>query len=111
MRDEGFGLIGMSDYEARVYKTLLRESPATAYRLGKASGVPQSRVYDVANKLVEKGAAVVQPGEPTRFVAVSPDLIIDQARARALQGLDRLRLELSDQQSSSHSVEAFAPAQ
>jgi Cd2+/Zn2+-exporting ATPase len=36
--------IGFTEYEARVYLTLLRENPATGYQLGKTSGIPRSMV-------------------------------------------------------------------
>ena len=43
--------IGLSEYEAKVYLSLLRESPSTAYEIARLSGVPTSKVYAVLGKL------------------------------------------------------------
>src|SRR2546421_4992087 len=88
-------LLGFTEYEGRVYRALLQESPATAYRLGKLSGVPLSRVYEAANKLVEKGAATSQPGDPTRYAPVPPAILISEARTRAESQLELLDRELT----------------
>jgi len=88
-------LLGLTDYEARVYRVLLAEGPATAYRLGVRSGVPLSRVYGVTARLVKKGAAVALSTEPRRFRAVSPARLVAQARARANEALDQIERELS----------------
>jgi len=98
-------LLGLTEYEGRVYRALLVEHPATAYRLGKRSGVPLSRVYEVANRLVEKGAATLVPGEPAagnarrtappQYAPVPPETLVNGARARATRQLDALAAELS----------------
>ena len=36
--------IGLSEYEAKAYVALLRESPVTGYQLSKLSGVPRSMI-------------------------------------------------------------------
>lgn len=50
--------LGFSEYEAKAYLALLRESPATGYQLSKISGVPRSMIYEVLGKLVARGAAM-----------------------------------------------------
>jgi len=88
-------LLGLTEYEGRVYRALLAESPATAYRLGKVSGVPLSRVYEAANRLVDKGAATIESGDPVRYLPVSPSTLIAEARARTASQLESLDQELS----------------
>lgn len=88
-------LLGLTEYEERVYRALLAESPATAYRLGKLSGVPLSRVYEVATRLVEKGAAVRRSGEPARYVPVGPASLIESARNRTARRFEELADELT----------------
>ncbi|MFB6219023.1 MAG: helix-turn-helix domain-containing protein, partial [Halobacteriaceae archaeon] len=41
------GDLGLSEYESRAYRALLRTGPATAEELSEESGVPMGRVYDV----------------------------------------------------------------
>ncbi len=88
-------LLGLSEYEGRLYRALLSESPSTAYRLGKLSGVPLSRVYEMANRLVEKGAAVRGEGEPATYSPVPPDTLVNAARSRTTRQLDALEQELA----------------
>ncbi|HSV73673.1 MAG TPA: helix-turn-helix domain-containing protein [Chthonomonadales bacterium] len=88
-------LLGLTEYEARVYRAMLEEGPATAYRLGVRSGVPLSRVYGVVARLAEKGAAVAGAGDPRTFRAVPPGRLIADARERAMASLNRLERELS----------------
>jgi sugar-specific transcriptional regulator TrmB len=46
--------LGLSAYESKAYLALLRDHPATAYEIGKSSGVPTSKIYEVLNRLLEK---------------------------------------------------------
>src|SRR5438445_7674529 len=89
-------MLGLTDYESRVYRALLAESPATAYRLGKLSGVPLSRVYEIANRLVDKGTAICEGGDPARYLPVPPGSLVEAARNRSSRALDDLSAELSD---------------
>jgi sugar-specific transcriptional regulator TrmB len=88
-------LLGLTEYEARVYRAMLSDHPATAYRLGKLSGVPLSRVYEVTAHLVEKGAATLIPGEPARYAPVPPDVLIQTAQNRVISAFSSLHAELS----------------
>lgn len=97
-------LLGLTEYEGRVYRALLQEPGTTAYRLGKRSGVPLSRVYEVAERLAAKGAAVREDGEPARYTAVDPDSLVGTARARITLQLDSLAEELASLQLDSDSA-------
>lgn len=92
---ESLTLLGLTEYEARVYRAMLADHPITAYRLGKLSGVPLSRVYEVVAHLVEKGAATMIPGEPARYAPVPPDILIQSAQNRFASAVSSLRTELS----------------
>src|SRR5689334_19833848 len=95
MSESAIALLGLTEYEGKVYRALLAEHPATAYRLGKRSGVPLSRVYEIASRLVEKGAATAMPGEPAQYVPVPPETLIQGARLQADRQLAALSAELS----------------
>ena len=64
--------IGLNKYEAEAYSTLLSEGSLTGYELGKRSQVPLSRSYEILERLVQKGLALVQPGDPPRYAAQQP---------------------------------------
>lgn len=50
--------LGYSEYEAKVYVGLIKNPEVSGYEASKHSGVPRSKVYEVLNSLVEKGAAL-----------------------------------------------------
>ena len=63
--------LGFSEYEAKAYLALLRDSPATGYQISKASGVPRSMIYEVLGKLGARGAAMTLHSEGgNRYAAV-----------------------------------------
>jgi sugar-specific transcriptional regulator TrmB len=64
--------IGFSEYEAKAYVALLRESPVTGYQLAKASGVPRSMIYEVLGKLTARGAAMTLRKEGSTQYAPVP---------------------------------------
>jgi hypothetical protein len=95
--NSAMALLGLTEYEGKLYRALLVEFPATAYQLGKRSGVPLSRVYEVAARLVEKGAATLltdAPDAPARYTPVPPEMLVETARRHAVRSLDTLSAEL-----------------
>lgn len=65
--------IGFTGYEAKVYLALLRQNPATAYELGKLSGVPQAKVYETVARLARSGVLQALDSEPVKYVPLSPE--------------------------------------
>ena len=78
--------LGLSEYEARTYRTLLRTGATTAKELSRASDVPMGRVYDVLNSLEQYRLIRSQAASrPKKYVAVEPDaalerLVVDKKR-------------------------------
>ncbi|WP_336343186.1 TrmB family transcriptional regulator [Halalkalicoccus ordinarius] len=71
--------LGLSEYESRVYRTLLRTGPTTAKELSRASDVPMGRIYDVlgsieGDDLVRSQAA----SRPKKYAAVEPETALDR---------------------------------
>ncbi|MEB1807040.1 MAG: hypothetical protein LPK26_07030 [Bacillaceae bacterium] len=46
---------GFTEYEAKVYLSLLKSYPANGNRIAKSSGVPGPKVYETLRKMQEKG--------------------------------------------------------
>jgi sugar-specific transcriptional regulator TrmB len=66
--------LGLTEYEGKAYLTLLKESPSTAYELGRNSGIPTSKIYHVLEKLSGKGiVSVVDDGKIKRYIPMNPD--------------------------------------
>ena len=87
--------VGLNKYEAEAYYTLLAEGPLTGYELGKRSQVPLSRSYEVLERLTQKGLALVQPGNPPRYMAEDPDRFLGQVRLSMTKTLDSLASSLA----------------
>lgn len=66
------GDLGFSAIEAGVYLFLLRESPATGYRISHGIGKPTANTYKAISALQEKGAILVDEGEKRLVRAVAP---------------------------------------
>lgn len=70
--------MGLSEYEAAAYLALLSKGTATAKEVASSGEIPQSRVYDVLEKLETKGFVVIQPGRPKKFGANEPARAVKQ---------------------------------
>ncbi|MEM4780049.1 MAG: helix-turn-helix domain-containing protein [Halalkalicoccus sp.] len=105
--------LGLSEYEARVYRTLLRTGPTTAKELSRASDVPMGRIYDVLNSI--EGNSLVRSqtaSRPKKYVAVEPetalDRLLEDKRREAAETINRYKEivgELSDELESAEPVE------
>jgi len=90
--------LGLSEYEARAYRALLRTGPTTAKDLSRASEVPMGRIYDVLNSLEQHNLVRSQAASrPKKYVAVEPDAALDRL-------LDEKKQELQTQAEQYESV-------
>jgi predicted transcriptional regulator len=98
------GAIGFSDYEARVYVTLLAHGPLSGYEVSRRSGVPRPNVYSVVKRLEERGAVTALAASRGARYAACPAAELLEQMARSyhdrLQGaadsLRRLRTDVAD---------------
>jgi sugar-specific transcriptional regulator TrmB len=71
---ESLRQLGFSEYEARVYVEMLRHvAPSTAYEIGKLSGVPHAKVYEVVDNLRKKQIIVQIEENPKKYLPVDPE--------------------------------------
>jgi sugar-specific transcriptional regulator TrmB len=88
--------IGFSEYEAKAYVALLRESPVTGYQLSKLSGVPRSMIYEVMGKLIARGAAMtLRTGGATKYAPVPAAEFLDQLHREHKELTDSLKDDLA----------------
>jgi len=73
---EMFKNLGLSDYEARAYATLIFSGPLKASKLSKESKVPQSKIYEVIDKLVDKRLVEIYTVRPKEFRAIAPETML-----------------------------------
>lgn len=70
--------IGLTEGEIRIYDALLELGESTRTELSKKSGISPSKIYDVANRLLEKGIiSSVKKNNIIHFSAVNPERIKD----------------------------------
>ncbi len=62
--------LGFSQYEARAYCALLQRSPANGHEVAKTAAIPTSKVYETLERLLQKGAVLVQRSDPTLWAPV-----------------------------------------
>ncbi|MFX1485625.1 MAG: TrmB family transcriptional regulator [Promethearchaeota archaeon] len=85
---KGLKRLGLTEYEAEVYATLLRLGSGTASEISNWCHVPQSRIYDTIKSLSNKELVEIQPSRPRRFRPTNPE--------RALAStVNRLKDEMS----------------
>ncbi|GEM_PF-3072448 len=67
--------VGISEYEARVYLSLVLYGQLTARQISERTGVPYTRVYDIIKKLSERGWVEKVSENPLTFKAKPPTVV------------------------------------
>ncbi len=70
--------VGLTEYEAKAYYTLLQKGNFTAIELSKAADIPRTRIYEVLNNLVNKGLCKQIHGNMKSFKANNPAYAFDR---------------------------------
>jgi len=70
--------LGLTPYESKAYMALLLHGPLSPQGVNQKSGIPRPRTYDVLNGLLGKGLLVEQPGRPTKYAAVDPQVGLEK---------------------------------
>ena len=82
-------VLGLSEYEARAYRSLLKTGPTTAKELSRASDVPMGRIYDVLNSIEQYNLVRSQSASrPKKYVAVEPTTALDRLLTEKKRELD-----------------------
>ncbi|MFB6186314.1 MAG: TrmB family transcriptional regulator [Halobacteriaceae archaeon] len=82
------GDLGLSEYEAAAFQTLLNIGPATAQEISDASGIPMGRIYDVLNTLEQRNIIRSQDSSrPKQYMALDPETAIDNLLEQRKQDL------------------------
>ncbi len=89
-----FKALGFTEYEGKVYLSLLQEHPSSAYNISQHSGVPHSRVYDIVRRLIKKGFAVAQGTNPEVYSPISPEEMINALKRNNTRLTDELKKQL-----------------
>jgi|SRR5579859_51365 len=103
--------LGFSEYEARVYVTLLQSHPLNGSELARHAHIPRPNAYSTLRKLERSGAVVrVETPNGTRYAPVPPDELIDKLNTRFGSSLSAAReaLKTAEPLSEQAPVQSFA---
>jgi Cd2+/Zn2+-exporting ATPase len=87
--------LGFTEYESRVYLTLLSSPPTTGYQVSVRAGIPRSMVYEALGRLESRGA-VLRAGDHrgTLYRPVPPEALLDHLEQSYHQKVVTLREDL-----------------
>lgn len=88
--------LGFSEYEARAYIALLQSSPATAYEVSKSAGLPRANTYSALEACTQKGAVQPFSQQPTRYVPVDPQELLERIARDTSNRCNQLASDLSN---------------
>jgi sugar-specific transcriptional regulator TrmB len=80
------GKLGMTEYEARVYVSLIAKGFGTAEEVADLAGIPRTSAYKALQSLAEKQFVTVSDGRPTIFHPVP----LEETRGRVLGDIEEL---------------------
>jgi sugar-specific transcriptional regulator TrmB len=94
---ENLRQLGFNEYESRVYVEMLRHAnPSTAYEIGKLSGVPRAKVYEVVDNLRKKQFIVQIESDPKKYLPVDPDEVFSNIENNFNASVRLVREELQN---------------
>jgi len=86
--------IGLTEYEARAYLSLLNDHVVTASKLSEKSGVPRTKIYSVLESLALKGWVKIYSGVPLLFKAVNPEDVFEKIKRDYASFLESVKATL-----------------
>ncbi len=89
--------LGLTEYEAKTYTSLLNTHLSTAAQAAEKSGVPRTRIYQVLESLQRKGWVRVYSGVPLLFRAIEPSVVFEKVKEDYAELLENLKTTLKNQ--------------
>jgi len=86
--------IGLTEYEAKVYLSLLKNNMNIASKLSAESGVPRTKIYVVLETLAHKGWIRIYSGIPLLFRARSPQEVFEKIKTEYADFLESIQTTL-----------------
>lgn len=68
--------LGLSDYESKAYSALLFLGHSKASNISREAEVPQSKIYEILDRLTEKKLVEVYAVRPKEFKSISPEVTL-----------------------------------
>jgi len=89
--------IGLTEYEAKAYLSLLKDHLNSAAKLSEKSGVPRTKIYSVLESLEHKGWIKIYSGIPLLFKAVDPRDVFTKVKKDYAEFLQSIQTTLNEE--------------
>ncbi len=85
--------LGLTEYEAKAYISLVEKGTSTAGDLSALSEIPHSKIYEVLMRLEKRKLIQTQKGRPILFKAVKPSTALEEIETKLKNDLEKERSE------------------
>ena len=96
--------VGLNEYEARVYTTLLEHGSLKGGDVCKKSNVPHGKTYESLVSLENKGFISITPLRPKIFTALNPKIAIGHLISEKIKTFEQIQFQLSEKLSARKKV-------
>ncbi len=73
---------GLTEYEVKVYVSLVESGPMPASELSKSASIPYSKIYEILGNLERKGWVETEQGRPSKHYPKAPSVALESSRMR-----------------------------
>ena len=87
---------GLSEYESKVYSSLVFLGVSKAGTISRESKVPQSKIYEVLDQLMNKQLVEMFDGRPKEFRAAEPDIALKNLLEKQTSEIDMLKMKVEE---------------
>ncbi len=87
---------GLSEYESKVYSSLVFLGVSKAGTISRESKVPQSKIYEVLDQLMNKQLVELFDGRPKEFRAAEPDIALKNLLEKQTSEIDMLKMKVEE---------------
>lgn len=97
---------GMTEYESKVYTTLVMLQVGSARDIHELTGIPRGRVYEVLGDLTKKGYIGIIRGSPTRYRVLEISRTFERIKKDTLGSIDEIRQMLEEMEKTAKPANA-----
>src|SRR5260370_23289855 len=73
---------GMTEYEGKVYVSLVESGTQAASELSRTASIPYSKIYEILGNLERKGWVETEQGRPSKYYPKAPSTALESSRSR-----------------------------
>ncbi len=73
---------GLTEYEAKVYISLVESGTQAASELSRTASIPYSKIYEILGNLERKGWVETEQGRPSKYYPKAPSTALESSRSR-----------------------------